>query len=250
MRVEALGGKERRQVARRYLAFDIETAKEVPGADFNWKPHRPLGISCAAALAGGSDEPTFWFGKTPEGLPAGHMSRDEARGLIRYLQEMTADGFTVLTWNGLGFDFDVLAEESGDLAACAECALGHVDMMFHVVCTKGYPVGLDKAAQGMGLPGKPPGMSGIKAPGMWAEGRFKEVLDYVAQDVRAALQIAEACERDQRLTWITRKGKPSTMPLGRGWLTVREAMRLPEPDTSWMTNPLPRSEFTGWLPSG
>jgi hypothetical protein len=29
---------------RKYLAFDIETAKDVPEADFNWKPHRPLGI--------------------------------------------------------------------------------------------------------------------------------------------------------------------------------------------------------------
>jgi len=27
---------------RKYLAIDIETAKDVPGEDFNWKPHRPL----------------------------------------------------------------------------------------------------------------------------------------------------------------------------------------------------------------
>ncbi len=33
------------------LAFDIETAKEVPGVDFDWRPHRPLGIACAAYLA-------------------------------------------------------------------------------------------------------------------------------------------------------------------------------------------------------
>jgi hypothetical protein len=32
-------------MARQYLAFDIETAKDVPGDDFNWRPHRPLGIS-------------------------------------------------------------------------------------------------------------------------------------------------------------------------------------------------------------
>jgi hypothetical protein len=46
-----------------------------------------------------------------------------------------------------------------------------VDMMFHVFCSLGYPVALDKAAQGMGLPGKPPGMSGFKAPKLWAQGR-------------------------------------------------------------------------------
>ena len=236
-------------MTRRYVAFDIETAKDVPGVDFNWKPHRPLGISCAATFASGAGKPMVWYGKTADGQPAGRMSQDDARRLVRYLSEMTADGFNVLTWNGLGFDFDILAEESGDTAACAECALGHVDMMFHVVCTKGFPLGLDKAAQGMGLPGKPEGMSGIKAPGLWAEGHHKEVLDYVAQDVRTALQIAEACEQRRKLEWITQKGKKSTMPLGDGWLTVREAMRLPEPDTSWMTNPLTRDDFTGWLPS-
>ena len=32
-------------MGRKYLAVDIETAKDVPGSDFKWKPHRPLGIS-------------------------------------------------------------------------------------------------------------------------------------------------------------------------------------------------------------
>lgn len=30
-------------MAPRYLAFDIESAKDVPGGDFNWRLHRPLG---------------------------------------------------------------------------------------------------------------------------------------------------------------------------------------------------------------
>ena len=51
-------------MARRYLAFDIETAKDVPGEDFNWRPHRPLGISCAATLASPSSEVLLWHGKT------------------------------------------------------------------------------------------------------------------------------------------------------------------------------------------
>ena len=42
---------------RKYLAFDIETAKDIPGEDFNWKPHRPIGICCAAALAEGAKQP-------------------------------------------------------------------------------------------------------------------------------------------------------------------------------------------------
>ncbi len=111
------------------------------------------------------------------------MNRQDAEGLVRYLCEMADAGFTILTWNGLGFDFDILAEESGAMESCKSCALGHVDMMFHIVCSLGYPVGLEKGAQGMGLAGKPEGMTGFKAPKLWAEGRYDEVLQYVTQDV-------------------------------------------------------------------
>jgi len=236
-------------MAHRYLAFDIETSKDVPGEDFNWRPHRPLGISCAATLASGDTQPQIWHGKTPAGQPAAKMSREEAGALVGYLSKMAADGFRILTWNGLAFDFDILAEESAASAPCAEIALGHVDMMFHAFCALGYPIGLEKAAQGMGLPGKPPGMSGAKAPTMWAAGRFQEVLDYVAQDARATLQLAETCAGLRKLQWITRKGTRSTLALPKGWLTVREALLLPQPDTSWMSNPMSRRGFTAWLPA-
>ena len=35
------------------------------------------------------------------------------RRLVRYLEDQVGQGFTLLTWNGLGFDLDVLQEESG-----------------------------------------------------------------------------------------------------------------------------------------
>jgi len=236
-------------MARRYLAFDIETAKDVPGDDFNWRPHRPLGISCEATLASDSNETRLWHGKRKDGTSAERMTREDAQGLVQYLCKMAEDGFTILTWNGLGFDFDILAEESATVASCHTCALAHVDMMFHIVCALGYPVALDKGAQGMGLPGKPAGMTGLMAPKLWAEGRYQEVLEYVAQDVRTAMQIALACEKQRRFEWITRKGTKSRMPLSKGWLTVRDALGLPEPDTSWMSNPMKRRDFISWFPA-
>jgi hypothetical protein len=234
---------------RRYLAFDIETAKDIPGEDFNWRPHRPLGITCAATLSSDSGEVRLWHGTTHKGAPAPRMSQDDVASLVKYLCEMVQEGFTILTWNGLGFDFDILAEESGALTSCHECAIGHVDMMFHIVCCLGYPVALDKGAQAMGLPGKPAGMSGVKAPKLWADGQHQQVLEYVAQDVRLVMRIARLCEQQRRFEWITRKGTRSSMPLPKGWLTVREACGLPEPDTSWMSNPLKRRDFTSWLPA-
>jgi len=234
-------------VPREYLAFDIETAKEVPGADFNWKPHRPLGICCAAALRCDAQEAMLWHGKKADGAPAGRLSQAEATQVVQDLSRIVAEGYTLLTWNGLGFDLDILAEESGLVGECKELALNHVDAMFHVFCQLGYPVGLEKAAQGLKLPGKPPGMSGVLAPQLWGQGRFQEVLKYVTQDVRIALQVALKSEERRRLEWITRRGTPGSMDLPRGWLTVREAAKLPLPDTSWMTRPIPRSEFTNWV---
>ena len=236
-------------MARKYLAFDIETAKDVPGEDFNWRPHRPLGISCAATLASDSNELRLWHGKTKDGSPSPRMTPADALGLVQHLLKMAEEGFTILTWNGLGFDFDILAEEAASAGICTQCALAHVDMMFHIVCSLGYPVALDKGAQGMGLPGKPAGMSGIKAPKLWAEGRHKDVLDYVSQDVRMATQIAQTTEQRRRFEWITRKGTKSTLPLPKGWLIVSEALKLPEPDVSWMSNPIKRRDFTAWMPT-
>jgi hypothetical protein len=42
-------------------------------------------------------------------------------------------------------------------------------------------------------------------------------------------------------------GKVRTMELPEGWLTVSEALGLPLPDTSWMSDPWPRERFTGWM---
>ena len=234
-------------MVRKYVAFDIETAAEIPGPEFNWHDHRPLGITCAAALPSDANDPIIWQGKSRDGKPAKRMSRAETHDMVERLGEMARAGYTLLTWNGLGFDFDVLAEEADALEPCKDLALNHVDMMFHVFCDRGFPVALDKAAHALGIPGKPAGMSGFLAPQLWAQGRFQEVLDYVAQDVRIALQVAQMCEQKGSFAWTTRRGTSGLMPLGRGWLSVREALELPEPDTSWMSDPLLREHFTDWL---
>jgi len=231
----------------KYLAFDIEVAKEFPIEAPDWKAYRPLGISCAATLAGDAEEAVTWYGRTAEDPPGERMSQAEAARLVEHLVEMTANGYTVLTWNGLGFDFDVLAEESGRHEECCKLALAHVDMMFHVFCQQGFPVGLDAAAKGMGLAGKTEGMAGHMAPGMWAAGKRQQVLDYVAQDVRTTLQLATACSQRGHLRWITRRGRPTKMPLPHGWLNVSEAGKLPLPDTSWMSRPMRRERFTAWM---
>jgi hypothetical protein len=231
---------------RPYLAFDIEIAKAFPSGQSDWKAYRPLGITCAATFYG-EGEPRRWHGQNSAGQIAPQMSRREAVELVEYLQSRVASGLTLLTWNGLGFDLDVLAEESGLHTSCSAPALDHVDMMFHIFCRLGYPLGLNKAARGMQVPGKPTGMSGALAPRYWAEGKWALVLDYVAQDARTTLALARAVEEQGELRWTSERGVRQTISFPEGWLTVRQALVLSEPDTSWMSRPIPRSRFLQWL---
>ena len=231
---------------RNYLALDLETAKILPDEVGDLLAHRPLGIACAATWTDGDDAPGFIYSTDAAGRPAPSLRREDASAWVDVLLERVAAGHTLLTWNGAGFDFDILAEESGRLEDCRRLALDHVDMMFHLFCAKGFPVGLASAAAALGL-GKTAGMDGAMAPHMWRGGEHQRVLDYAGQDCRVTLQIALAAERAGRFDWITRRGSRSSLDLPGGWLTVRRALELPEPDVSWMDNPWPRSKFTGWL---
>lgn len=233
-------------MTRKYLAFDIEIAKSLPDGVYDLKAYRPLGITCAATYTK-EDQPKLWFKQLSEESVAPQMDESQLSELVTYLEQMVATGYTILTWNGCGFDFDILAEESNQRARCQVLAWNHVDMMFHFFCKSGYPLALDKAAKGMGLPGKPTGMSGELAPRYWAEGKWAIVLDYVSQDVRTTLDLALAVEKSGELHWINNRGARSSLSFREGWQPVCEANRLPLPDTSWMRTPWNRSKFTGWI---
>ena len=231
---------------RIYLAFDIETVKEFPEGE-DWRDHRPLGIACAAAYSEHISQKTVtWCSTTPTGI-ADQMSKPDLQLMVAQLCNITARGYTLVTWNGLGFDLDVLAEESGMTTKCREIALNHVDMMFHLFANKGYPLALSTAATGMGTAGKTEGMDGALAVQMWADGNRQEVIDYCAQDVRSTYELAVACEKRKALHWRSRSDRPQSLFLPEGWLPVRNAMKIPQPNTEWMTDPIPRSNFTSWL---
>ena len=115
-------------MTRKYLAFNIKTTK-LPENASDWRLCRPLGISCAATLLADSDEPILWHGGNDRTCPADRINRQEAAELIEYLSAQVAHGYTLVTWKGVGFDFDVLAEESHLLAECRVLALAHVDTM-------------------------------------------------------------------------------------------------------------------------
>ena len=250
----------------KYLSFDIEIVKELPENE-DWEQYRPLGISCAATLRSGDPRPLKWFPNMGRGRPdEGAMSKPELHKLIDYMDEQMSFDFIPLTWNGLKFDFDVLAEESDDAVSCRKLALNHVDMMFHFFCLKGYPLSLKAASKGMKLEGKTEGMSGALAPVLWA-GNYERldkleerklfqlteqemktlVLEYVGQDVIATLQLAEAIDKAKRLNWTSKKGRLNSAVFPDGFLTVSAALKLPRPSISWMNDPIMRESFYEWV---
>ena len=232
---------------RRFIALDIETVTEVPDGD-DWRQHRPLGVACCAVWAEGRKEAGKRYSVEEDGSIAERMTQADLAQLIEDLQKMADAGYTLVTWNGMGFDLDVLAEESGLTERCQELARGHVDMMFHMFCELGHPVSLKAAAEGSGTAGKTEGMDGAEAVRMWREGDREPVVEYCAQDALATLELAGRTTERGRLTWITRAGKARDIRLPEGgWLTAEEAMKLPHPDTSWMDNPMDRERFCGWL---
>ena len=163
-----------------------------------------------------------------------------------------------MTWNGCHFDFQVLAQESGLFRECGELALNHIDLMLMVTFQKGYFLSFDKALRGAGLEGKVNTvalsnggkmneMDGSKAPALWASGEYEAVLTYLKADVIQLIKLTDNVIRTKSIRWMSNNGKPQKVMVPK-MLTVKECFLLPEPDTSWMSNPADRKSFISWIP--
>lgn len=257
-------------------AWDIEIAKQIPDGTRDWKDIRPLGISCAALHLfdgnGISDIRLFHSPAIASGQPyPQQMTLYDLGLMVEALSMADRNGYRIITWNGLSFDFDVLAEEVGPnlRQKVIDLALGHIDLGFQMVCERGFMCGLDTACRGMGVQGKLDGMHGDLAPIMWSgcpdpfqadsltknlgeapgtRGAQDLVLRYVAQDVAATTNLIHAVDAQHRLIWTAKSGRKSEWRVGN-LLTAQEAMFLPPADTSWMTTPRSREDYYKWMDS-
>ncbi len=232
-------------------SFDIEIAKDLPENFDKWEDFAPLGITCAAVALSDSEEIQCW-----SGIP--QLNKEECIALVRDLQKLVQRGYSLLAWNGAGFDFHVLAQESGLFEECGELALNHIDMMLLVTFQKGWYLSLQKALMGAGLEGKLKSvtlsdgtelqdMHGAKAPRLWAEGEQKAVLEYLKKDVAQPLKLADDIQRTGSIRWTSNNGKPQRVKVNK-LRTVLECFEIPEPDVSWMTSPPTREQFVSWIP--
>lgn len=230
-----------------FLSYDIELYNDLDEEKKNFSELIP---SIAATCTNKEDLDYYYD------IP--FMSKGMAKKLVLDMIDYLKEGIPPFTWNGVSFDFPLLAQHSGMIEECAELALNGVDGMLLVTFNKGFFLGLDAALMGAGLETKTHSvtlnngmvfseMSGKLAPQMWRDGEYEAVKTYLAGDVFRPLELIYAIERNYGIRWISKTGKPNF--LMTKLTPVKDLFRLPLPDCSWMSvKPKPRSEFVEWIP--
>ena len=228
------------------VSFDIEISnifELAPGEDLD--KYGPFDISCAAAA---DDEGviTHWTSQEDDGSYKSYLDPERAHEMLRWLRDQQLAGARLFAWNGLSFDLRWIGVAARDIPLAAEVALDLYDPMFQIFVQRGFPVGLGKVAEGLGVI-ETKLMDGADAPVQWAAGNHQLVLDYVAGDCRITDAVVARIEETKGITWRTSRGTLSTEPMPV-LKKVRELLDAPEPDTSWMDAPMSRSKFMSWMP--
>jgi hypothetical protein len=229
-----------------YLSYDIEIYNDLPD---DWNKDFSQLIPSTAAICTCPEDVTFFCDEP-------YMTKETSQRLVLEMMDWYKKGFVPFTWNGLSFDFPLLASYSGMIEECAILALHHVDAMFLVVCHKGYNLGLDAALIGAGLETKThtvtlndktvfSDMSGSKAPELWRMGEFDAVNTYLKGDVVQPLKLAVAIETRKGIRWTSKTGRPQF--LATKLMPVIDALKLPHPNTSWMSDPKERKDYYSWI---
>ncbi len=227
------------------LSFDIEIANVfelLPGEDLD--EHAPFDIS-VAATATREGVIRHWHASDASGRPCGTLDALLAREVLTCLRETQLAGTRVCAWNGLSFDLRWLAHAAGELELAREVALELYDPMFQFASLRGFPIGLAAVADGFGLAQKKL-MAAERAPLEWRDGNYQLVLDYVAGDCTLTNHVVAAIERARCIRWRTKKGEIKSQPLNE-LRPVREVLRDPPPDQSWMSTPKSMDSYWAWM---
>ena len=227
------------------LSFDIEISDVFElGKYEDMEIYAPFHISVAATAIHTGEE-RVWYSEDVEGRPALNLTQQRAHELLEYLDEMQQKEFMICAWNGLSFDLKWIGYQADNMALAARIALKSYDPMFQFFNQTGFPVGLAKVAEGMGVPQEKL-MDGADAPKQWRAGNYKGVMDYCLGDCQMTNLIVCAMQKAKQVRWKTGAGHISSKPMPY-LRSVKEVMQDPEPDQSWMDTPIPKSKFYKWI---
>ena len=186
------------------LSFDIEISDVFElGKYEDMDKYAPFHISVAATAIHGGEE-RVWYSEDEDGRPALNLTRQRARELLAYLDEMQQKGFMVCAWNGLSFDLKWIGHQAHDMALAARIALKSYDPMFQFFNQAGFPVSLAKVAQAMGI-AQEKLMDGADAPKEWRAGNCQKVMDYCLGDCQMTNLIIRAIQNARQVQWVTAK---------------------------------------------
>tara|TARA_Y100000385_G_C13003559_1_gene598354 strand:- start:114 stop:803 length:690 start_codon:yes stop_codon:yes gene_type:complete len=179
-----------------------------------------------------------------------------ASDLILHLwKRYNEDKVRIVSWNGVKFDFYLLANQPGtndiEKEYCKFLAKKHTDIAFAFLAERGYMISLSSAI------GRPHELDPKDIPALWACGAPETkslVYNYLEDQSDTILNILHNIENNKRLNYINSKGnKQEWKPVMHKdkLLSVRNAMMLDEPDTSYMPddlkNTFKRDKFITWL---
>ena len=212
-----------------------------------WNDRPPVNIACAVIMLSDQGEPLVHANKQPDGNINDHLSKQQSEDFIQHLFHLRDQGYDLVSWNGTSFDLQTVADVTEMHDQCADLAVDHYDIMFQIFCSMGWPVSLNAAALGMGIEHDHTSQTDLNVA--WTDPeRRNQVIQQAIRDAKATLQIAQRAQRTGRLSWYSKSGNLFQLQIEDGLLTVDEAITIPEPDTSWMTDPLSRWHFIKWLP--
>jgi len=248
----------------KFASFDLESAVGFPDdVEFTEEHFNQLGITCATVALVDTDEiqewhdtdqVRFWYSDSVEKL-----SREDCQEIVRDLSQLVDEGYTLVTWNGTGFDFKLLAVESGMYAECADLAYyHHIDMMLIVVFLRGHFLGLNKALDGIGNAGKLHevrltdgtllvDMKGKLAPELWARGEFDAVLTYLNYDVTEPLAVLQFIYKNKSIQWVTARGSYQSFHVPSMY-SVRELYETLPDNSNWGKFNITKEQFVAWMP--
>lgn len=229
-----------------FVAFDIET-------DGLFESEIPPSITCCAAHIVGDREHVRTFHS--EYAPA--MTPRDIAGVVEYLYALHIAGVTVVTFNGAGFDFRVVAahlEHDADaLEKVKVLARQHVDLMFEFACRHGYYASMNSFSEGCGLTQKTgKGCDAIEAwSGETATLASRDgVLAYCANDVKCLAELYRHIVANGEAHRMTKAGNRRAAPFSKPPASVDEAVAIFEsapPDCSWMSDPPDVVGAVAWL---
>jgi hypothetical protein len=228
-----------------FLSFDIEISDIIIlGGGEDIDNYAPFHVSVAASAIYGSEE-RLWYSEDEFKKPRLHITPSTANSLLNYLWDKQEQGYKICAWNGLRFDIRWIGHAASNLPLAAKIALKMYDPMFQFFSQRGFPIKLAAVARAMGIK-QCKLMDGADAPKEWHAGQFQKVMDYVLCDCQITNLVIQQILDKKSIAWITQKGERKTEPIHL-LKTVEEILKEPEPDQSWMSQPISRRSFIEWL---